>query len=194
MSVKSCIFDTEDIISYNFISLKQIKPTYSWDPKAPRMKKAKYSQQVVTRGLYDRFIKEHPEYAISWSEFYQCWLDIAETIREEAIQNPLGVRLGSYTGELKLQYIPYRLKVENQKASAELGEKVDHVNLLTRGKVARIKWERRWAVKFNKMLQFFAFEPTRKMKDMAKKYTDANPEKIRVARNTLGGFSVWRQI
>jgi len=44
------------------------------------------------------------------------------------------------------------------------------------------------------MLQFFAFEPTRKMNTMAKKYTDANPEKIRVARNTLGGFSVWRQI
>jgi len=60
--------------------------------------------------------------------------------------------------------------------------------------VAKIKWERRWAVRFNKMLQFFAFEPTRKMNTMAKKYTDTNPDKIRVARNTLGGFSVWRQI
>lgn len=164
------------------------------DPKAPRMRKAQFSEQVVTKDLYKRFKQEFPEHNISWTEFYQCWSDIAETIREESITNPLGVKLGSYTGELKLQYLPYKVKVEGYVDSREVGEKVNHVNLLTRGKVAKIKWERRWAVKRNKMLQFFGFEPTRKMKTIAKTYTDANPEKIRVARDTQGGYSVWRKL
>jgi hypothetical protein len=174
--------------------VKQAKPTYSVDQKAPRMRKAKYSKSVVTDELCRSFLKQFPEYKLSTKEFYRLWMDIAETIREEAIFNPLGVKLGSYTGELKLQYIPYKLKAEDPHSSSEVGEKINHINLLTRGKVAKIKWERRWAVKFNKMLQFFGFEPTRKMNIIAKKYTDQNPEKIRVSRNTLGGFSMWRQI
>lgn len=164
------------------------------DPKAPRMRKAKFSQQVVSKDLYKRFKEQFPEHKISWEEFYKCWEDIADTIREESVNNPLGVKLGSYTGELKLQYIPYNFKVEDFAVSEEIGEKVNHVNLLTKGKVARLKWERRWAVKRNKMLQFFAFEPTRKLKIIAKKYTDANPDKIRVARDTTGGYSVWRKL
>lgn len=164
------------------------------DPKAPRMRKAKFSKQVVTQDLYKKFVEQFPEYNISWKEFYDMWAEIADTIRNESIFNPLGVKLGSYTGEIKLQYIPYKFKAEDHNSSSELGEKVNHLNLISRGKVARIKWERRAAVKRNKMLQFFAFEPTRKLKDIAKKYTDANPEKIRVARNTLGGYSVWRQL
>ncbi len=44
------------------------------------------------------------------------------------------------------------------------------------------------------MLQFHAFEPTREMNLMAKKHTDSKPESIRTARNTLGGFSIWRQL
>lgn len=167
------------------------RPTHSMDRKAPRMRKAKFSQQVVSKDLYKRFKEQFPEHTISWTEFYNCWEEIAETIREECVYNPLGVKLGSYTGELKLQYITF--KAGNYVASEELGEKVNHVNLLTKGKVARLKWERRWAVKRNKILQFFAFEPTRKLKMIAKKYTDANPDKIRVARDTTGGYSVWRK-
>lgn len=164
------------------------------DPKAPRMRKGQFSQQVVSKDLFKRFKEQFPEHEISWAEFYQCWSDIADVIREESINNPLGVKLGSYTGELKLQYLPYKFKVEGYVDSQQVGEKVNHVNLLTKGKVARIKWERRWAVKRNKMLQFFAFEPTRKLKVIAKKYTDTNPDKIRVARDTFGGYSVWRKL
>ena len=164
------------------------------DAKAPRMRKAQFSQQVVSKDLYKRFKKEFPEHDISWLEFSSAWADIAETIREESIYNPLGVKLGSYTGELKLQYIPYKFSVEEYTTSKELGEKINHANLLTKGKVAKIKWERRWAVKRNKMLQFFGFEATRKMANIAKIYTDANPDKIRVNRSIKDGRSIWRKL
>lgn len=171
-----------------------MKPTRSLDRKAPRMKKGKFSKMVVTKELWKNFTETYEEYKdMSWVDFYKGWLEIAETIRFEVINNPLGVKLEKFTGELKLQYLPHKFKGEDKRASEEIGEKVDHMNIVTRGKVAKLKWERRWAVKFNKMLQFYAFDETREMNKMAKEYIDANPNSLRIARNTLGGPSVWRQ-
>lgn len=158
------------------------------------MPKAQFSKQLITKDLWKEFIKKFPEYKdLTWDDFYEDWKDIAQTCREEIITNPLGIKLGSYTGELKLQYLPYKFKSPDQSTSNEIGEKVNQVNLVTGGKVAKIKWERRWAVKFNKMLQFFGFEPTREINVMAAKYTRENPEKIRISRNTLGGKSIFNQ-
>lgn len=175
--------------------MSYVKPTYKPDPKAPRMKKGKYSSQVVTKELWKEFTRAFPEYKkMSWKDFSDYWKDLSETIREETITNPLGVKLGHYTGELKYQYLPYKFKAKDNNTSAEEGMEINYVNLVTKGKVGKVKWERRWAVRFNKMLQFYAFEPTREMEDMAKIHTDANPEAIRTSRNTLGGFSIWRQL
>lgn len=172
-----------------------MKPRYSVDKKAPRMGKGKFSVQIVTKELWRTFKRLSPEYKnMTWDEFYKNWQDIAETIRTETVTNPLGIKLGSYTGELKLQYLPYKFESVDHKTSEELGTTVNHVGLVTRGKNAKIKWERRWAVKFNKMLQFYAFDPTRDICQLANLYIEANPEKLRVSRNTLGGFSVWRQL
>lgn len=169
-----------------------MKPTYSNDRKAPRMKKGQFSKMVITKDLHKRFCEEYPEHKVTWVEFCLHWKNIAEKIRHYAIYNPLGVKLGSYTGELKLQYLPYKFKAKDHNTSNELGEKVDFLNIPIKGKVGTIKWERRWAVKFNKMLQFFAFDEARILNRMAKKHIDANPEALRISRNTLGGHSVWR--
>lgn len=172
----------------------KLKPTYSNDRTAPRMKKGKFSKRVISQDLYRKFVKEFPEYKdMTWGEFYQNWLDIAERVRHEAIHNPLGVKLGSYIGELKLQYLPHKFKAEDHATSDKLGEKVDYLNIDTRGKVPKIKWERRWAVKFNKILQFYGFGETRELNRIAFDYVKDNYEKIRTARNTLGGISVWRK-
>lgn len=165
---------------------------YSNDRKAPRMKKAEFSINVVDRKLWRQFKQKHRN--ISWEEFYQLWQDIAETIREEAIFNPLGVKLGQFMGELKFQYLPHNPKMTDLGTSQLIGEEVNYVNLVTKGKTGKVKWERRWAVKFNRMLQFYAFEPTREIILMAKKRADEDPDSIRVARNTLGGFSIWRKL
>lgn len=167
-----------------------MKPVYQNDRKAPRMKKGKFSKRVVTKELYTSFIKEFPEYKdMTWAEFYQNWMDIAERVRHEAIWNPLGVKLGSYMGELKLQYLPYKFQATDRNAD----DGSTFINISTRGKVAKVKWERRWAVKFNKILQFYAFDETRELNRLAFEYTTLHPEKLRTARITLGGPSVWRQ-
>lgn len=172
-----------------------MKPTYSNDRKAPRMRKGEFSKMVVTKELYDKFIEEFPEYKnMDWKNFYQNWLDIAAKARYEAIYNPLGVKLGSYLGELKLQFIPYKFRAINKAASEIEGTSIPYLNIETKGKVPRIKWERRWAVKFNKILQFYAFDETRELNKLATQYMrEDNIEKIRIARVTIGGHSVWRQ-
>lgn len=167
-----------------------MKLAYENDRTAPRMRKGEFSKMVVTKELYNRFIKEFPEYEeLGWRNFYENWLEIAAQIRQEVVTNPLGVKLGSYTGELKFQYLPYNFETTDPNSP----EKEPYLNLNTRGKVGKIKWERRWAVKFNKMLQFYAFDETREINHLAKEHATLHPDKLRISRNTLGGHSVWRQ-
>lgn len=175
--------------------MKEPRPIYSNDRTAPRMRKAQFVTHMITKELWKKFTKDNLEYKdMPWSDFSKKWNEIAETIREEAVVNPLGVKLGSYTGELKTQWLSNKLDTIDYTTSTEIGEKVRHTNLVAKGKVGKIKWERRWAVKFNKMLQFFAFEETRDINDRAKEHIAQHPEKLRVARSTLGGHSIWRQL
>src|SRR5688572_24406868 len=163
---------------------------YQNDRSAPRMRKGEFSKMVITKKLYKSFLKEFPEYKdMTWRQFYDSWLEIAKEVRHEAIMNPLGVKLGSYLGELKLQYLPYKFKAIDPKTA----DGSEYININTKSKVGTIKWERRWAVKFNSILQFYAFDETRELHILAYPRTIENPETIRVARNTLGGVSVWRQ-
>lgn len=160
-----------------------MKPTYSNDRKAPRMRKAKFSTKIISKELWKEFINTFPEHKdMPWEKFYRAWLDIAETTRTEATTNPLGVKLGSYTGELKVRYIGPEFKPEDFKASQQLGVKIIHSNLISNGKAPVIRWERRWAARFNKMLNFFGFEPHREMTKIKTIHSKANPDKIRVAR------------
>jgi hypothetical protein len=159
------------------------------------MRKGEFSNMVITKDLFKKFLKEFPEYKdMTWTEFSKYWTEIAAKIREQAVYNPLGVKLGSHLGELKLQYIPYKFKAIDKKTSSELGVETPFLNIETKGKVPKLKWERRWAVKFNKILQFYAFDETRELNILATKYVhEGNSNKIRVARITIGGHSVWRQ-
>ena len=171
-----------------------MKPIYSQDPKAPRMKKGKYSSHVINKEMWKEFRERYSEYShMSDAELREVWADIAKVIREESIKNPLGVKLGSYCGELKYQYLPYKYKAKDNALSAEVGEVTNHLNILTRGKVGKIKWERRWASRFNRFLVFYGFEPTREMTRLSKEHTDNNPDDIRVSRTTLGGSTVWAE-
>lgn len=162
------------------------------DKSAPRMGKKEFSIHLITKELYKKFINLHPEYkSMKYSDFKDYWEDIAFTIRSETVMNPLGVKLHYYLGETKTQFLPYKFKSVNIDASIEAGELIGNLNISTRGKVAKIKWERRQAVRFNKVLQFYGFEPDRKINTLAAKYVPENPEKIRTSRVTLGGKRTW---
>lgn len=161
---------------------------FNVDRKAPRMGKAEFSTHVLTKELYANFVRAFPQYrALDWPSFRACWEDIAKTVQTETIFNPLGVKLPFYLGELKLQFLPYRYRAVDRHQSVELGEEVRHLNLATRGKVAKIKWERRRAVNSNKVLQYFGFCNDRKMNKLANQHLTENPERVRIARTTLGG-------
>lgn len=171
-----------------------MKVVYSYDKNAPRMRKGKFSTRVITKDLWKKFKKEFPDYEnLSWNEFYQIWQEIAERVRYYSIYNPLGVKLGSYLGELKFQYLPHKFKAKDYNTSLNEGVEIIHTNITEKGKVPTIKWERRWAVGFNKILQFYSFSETREMNNLAKERIKQNSDDIRISRNTLGGHSVWRQ-
>ena len=168
-----------------------MKRIYENDRTAPRMKNRQFTKDIFNKDLWEAFKLENNS-DISWERFQKIWDDITETIRHESVFNPLGVKLPNYMGEIKVQYLPYKFNAVDIPTSTTLGEKVNFLNLDERGKVARIKWERRWAVRYNKMLQFYAFDEHRKMSALAKQRLDENPDTVRVSRNTLRGFSVWR--
>ena len=76
-----------------------MKLIYSNDRKAPRMRKAKYAQQIITNDLWKQFKNKYPEFKRKTNkDLNELWNDIALTYREEVITNPLGAKLGSYTG------------------------------------------------------------------------------------------------
>lgn len=156
---------------------------YSVDKKGPRMRKAKFSTRIVSKELFKSFKASFPEYKdMEWKDFYECWKEISEMIRTEIVTNPLGVKLGGFVGEIKYQYLPFKTRGVDQKSSQELGEKVIFSNILTKGKVGVLRWERRSATRFNKILRVYKFKETRELNILAKQYTDNNPEKIRVAK------------
>lgn len=156
------------------------------------MRKGEFSKMVITRELFSRFKKEFPEHKdMPWETFIGMWSEIAAKIRHEAIHNPLGVKLGFHCGELKLQYIPYKFDRQDPKLSAEMGEKTNFLNLESRGRVPKIKWERREAVKRNKILQYYAFDATREINKIAFEYINKHPDKIRVAAVTTAHKN-WR--
>lgn len=158
------------------------------DPKAPRMRKGKFSKLVITKELWKKFTNSSPEYAnMTWKEFSGIWGEITEKIRWYAINNPLGVKLGSYMGEIKLQYPTNKVKAKDYGASIKAEEDVYYLAIESKGKVPKIRWERRWAVKFNKILQYYAFKEFRDVNEKARDYVrGGNHNKIRVSRTTTG--------
>lgn len=171
-----------------------MKPKYYNDRKGPRMRKGEFSKSVVTRELYKRFIKENPEYkSLTWRDFYDTWLEIAAKIRQEAIYNPLGTKLAYFCGELKLQFLPFKMDTVDEIASQKYGFEVLHHRLDTRGKVPTIKWERRKAVKMNWILQFYAFNETREVRRLTKHYLKDNAHRLRTSNITVSGYSYWRK-
>lgn len=167
---------------------------YKLDRSAPRMRKGKFSKSVVTKELWHRFKAAYPEYKdMKWDDFFGIWKEIAAKFRYHAIHNPLGVKLGSYMGELKLQYLPHKFKATDYGETQKEGEEMIHLNIEDKGKVPKIKWERRWAVKFNKILQYYAFQETRDINEIAKEYMKSNHGRLRTSRITTGGKSVWRK-
>lgn len=153
--------------------------------KGPRFRKEKYIHNILD-SCYNRFKTDYPEFDISEDEFLRIWNKvISPEIRKEAGTNPLGIKLPYYLGEIKVQWLPYILKKD--KVIIDSNTPYDKLDLMNGGKTPTVKWERRNAVRYTRMLQFYAYDEDRKIKDIAKVREKETPEDIRVSRVTLGG-------
>jgi hypothetical protein len=157
------------------------------DVKAPRFGKGEFKKHLVTTAILKDFKKENPEYKnITWKDFLKIWTDICEEIHEEVCTNPLGIKLKFYIGEIKVQYLPYKLYTKMIIPDEHTAIKA--LNLHSRGKTAILKWERRKAIKFNKWLRFFAFQGCRDLQRKVAKSIKENPDRYRISRITTGGI------
>ena len=154
----------------------------------PRFKKTPYTHKIKTQELYDEFQKTHDDFNISLKEFEHIWLDIlVPEIQEQVVMNPLGFKMPFYVGELKLQWLPYNPKKIDFNHKLNTGEEVPLMNFKNGNKSPKLKWERRNAVRYNRWLQFYGFNPARGIDKLARKKLMENPNDMRVSRVTLGG-------
>lgn len=124
------------------------------------MGKAKYTTHLITRELYNKWIEKTGRKE-SFERFVKIWEMIAETLQDEVISNTDGVRLGFYTGDIRLNYTKKYDPIINEKASDEVGKDVKHTNWNTNGKLGKVIWSIDYARKRNKRIKLYAFEPDR---------------------------------
>lgn len=150
------------------------------DRNAPRLGKREFSTSITDVNAYEKWKKLNPEYdGLSYKEFLSIWEKIAMELRTEVCTNALGVYFPFYTGELKVQYLPLKVKTLNFPSSIEYGEKINLPNIVSKGKIAKITWQRRRAGQFNRMVHLFGFEQYRGFGQQVYKTLLEHPELYR---------------
>jgi hypothetical protein len=153
------------------------------DRSAPRLGKAEFSTMIINSKVYNKWVEDNPEYKdVSYSTFQNIWIDISKEVRNFTCDNALGIYMPFHTGELKIQFIPSKVKAIDILASEAEGDKIHQLNIHTKGKIAKITWQRKAAARFNKMLNLFGFEQNR---DFGKQVNNAlykNPEIYRTMK------------
>ena len=63
--------------------------------------------------------------------------------------------------EIKVQFLPKKIKGKDYDLSQKEKEELPFLNIITKGKVAKISWIRKNAYRFNQNIMLFAFEQSR---------------------------------
>lgn len=132
------------------------------DKKAKRFGKSRFSTNIFCKALYEEWIGENPHYShISFEEYSRIWKQVTEQVQDVVVNNPQGIKFPFHCGEMIVQYLPKIIKATDIAAAIEIGDKVNHLNIATKGKVAKISWIRKLAARFNPQIVLFGFEQTR---------------------------------
>lgn len=151
---------------------------YENNTSLPRLGKSEFSTNIVTSKLW-----KQSKLNISLEQFMQIWKSISTQIVHEVTTNALGVKLPFFTGELKVQYLPYKMNTTDIPISTQIGEVVPQMYMLSKGKVGCVVWERKASRKFNRALDWYAFEESQEnFRDVVKRALLKNPEMFRVSR------------
>lgn len=152
--------------------------------KLPRFGKAQYTHVLVNKKLYKKWKGQNPEYETSWEEFQIIWDKIAQEIRYQVLNNPDGVRLPFFTGDMACKYVQIKGKPIDEKSSRELGKEVNFLNWHSDKRVARLCWSIDHARKRNKWNKIFAFKASQPFQNEANISIKDHPGEFKVARTT----------
>ena len=124
--------------------------------KDVRFRPTNYTKKVISKELYEKWIKQYPEYSnYSFKDFKKFWETIASQYKKVITSNPHGVRLSFYMGDISLKYVFFTEVNRNYKLSNQINEPVGHLNFITSGKPGKIVWSVDYARKFNAELPLF---------------------------------------
>lgn len=154
-----------------------LKRRIKFNPKAPRMKKAKYIHKVISEDLYNKWLANNPEYKdTTFKEWKAIWKVIMEVMWEHIHTDTDGIRLPFYNGDICIKYVNhYRLPPERSYLTEEDVD-VAALNWSTGGKLGKIVWSIDGARKYNKYLNLFGFKAASKQSSRAHKSFNENPE------------------
>lgn len=144
----------------------------------PRCGKKEFTHNIINQQVYDRWIDLNPDANISYKRFLEIWKIIADKIKREIVENPMGVRLSHMCGEMRIQYLPKSVKAQNYFLE-EKEERPNYLNINSKGKVAKIMWIRKNAVKFNPFIMYFGYEQHKNLNQQAYDFIMKSPELYR---------------
>jgi len=148
-----------------------------------RYRPVKYTKKVISKELYNKWIKENPEYSkYSFKEFYNFWKLLANEYKKNITTNTHGIRLSFYMGDISLKYVTSTDINKNYKSSKEAGVDVGHLNFITSGKNGKVVWSVNYARKFNSELPLIGFQPCRNLTEMATEAFRESPELFRITK------------
>lgn len=148
-------------------------------PKKPRCSKKEFTYNVVNEQLYDWWISLNPEMKIDYKRFLQIWKIITDKIKKETVENPMGVKLSHMCGELRVQYLPKQVKAQNYHEEPDPEDRNNYLNINTKGKVAKVMWIRKNAVKFNPFIVYFGYEQHKNINKQIYDFIMKTPELYR---------------
>lgn len=153
--------------------------------KDVRFRTEDFTKQVISIKLYEKWIKEYPEYSkYSFEQFKKMWHNLAETYKEVTCTSISGVRLPFYMGDLSLKYVTTNSSNINHNKSNIAKEPVGHLNFVTNGKTGKTVWSVDYARKFNCELPMLAFKSCRDLTLRARESFKETPGLFRIARAT----------
>lgn len=152
---------------------------YLYNKNAPRFRKTEFKNEAISVAKYEKWQAENPNFKITYREFLNIWNNIASKIRYEIVHNPQGFRLPFYGGDIFIQYLPRKFKSFNINDSVSVGDNVPNLNIVSKGKTAKIIWFRKDAARYNPYIVLYGYGEAREIGMASKEAITANPELYR---------------
>lgn len=149
-------------MSFNRKKRKAEGIRYENNLNAPRFGKSEFTNHLVTKELYAKWLEKTSFKDIKFPKFEKIWEWITDEIQDEVVTNPNGVRLGHYTGDLYLSYVSKQEEIVDHRESDNAGKEIEHLNWNTNKKLGKVIWSVEFASRRNKRCSLYGFEAERK--------------------------------